>query len=365
MATVRDVLATLEQLAPQRYAFEFDSVGLQLGDRNAEVTRAVVSLDRSLGAVQHAAELGAQLLLSHHPLFFNPMTRLEFEGHRERTVVELVRHGIASIAAHTNWDCARGGVNDALAARLGVTDIHDFGMVEKVGMLKMVVTVPTGHEQAIIQAASAAGAGEIGNYTQCAFESAGHGSFLPGEGANPTIGTVGQPERVAESRIEMTCLAERRSAVENAVRRVHPYEEPALDWYVMPDAHEQPAGRIGVIEPTSLGYFAKHIEAALRAPTWTWGDPTQIIRRVAMVGGGADGDWENALRAGADVFVTGEVRQHVALEASESGLAIIAAGHYATEQPGVEALADALRNHMPTIEWIVFAPRPGFHGRPL
>lgn len=365
MITVRDVLDTLEQLAPERFAFDFDSVGLQLGDPQAQISRAVVALDRSLGAVEFAANNHAQLLLSHHPLFFNPMERLNFQGHRERTAVDLIRHGIACIAAHTNWDAAIGGVNDALAAKLGVTDVESFGYGEKVATLKLVVTVPAGQERAIIEAASGAGAGVIGNYTECAFASAGEGTFRPGPGAQPAIGRVGDREQVHEVRLEMTCLIAHRGAVDHAVRAAHPYEEPAIDWYVLNDRVEQPCGRVGSIQPMSLQDFSAHTSKVLGTQAWTWGDPERIIRRVAMVGGGADGDWVSALRAGADLYLTGEVRQHVALEASESGIAIMAAGHYATEQPGVEALARALQRAMPDVEWTVFAPNPGLHGRPF
>jgi len=366
MATVHDVLQAIESLAPSRFAFGFDSVGLQVGDSGATVTSAVVSLDRSLGAIEFARSLGAELLVAHHPLFFDPMPRLTTRTHQERTAIRLIESGIACIAAHTNWDSARGGVNDALAARLGLKNVRSFGSAAGVDMRKLVVTVPSAQAAAVARAAGDAGAGLIGNYTHCAFHAEGVGQFLPKEGANPAIGAIGRFEEVAETRIELTCRAELVRTVEHAIRAVHPYEEPAIDVYVLDESFEQPAGRVGELpHPMNVAEFAAYVNRVLETRSWAWGDPEQPLRTVAVVGGAADGEGRFARGAGADVFLTGEVKQHIALEASESGLPIIAAGHYATEQPGVEALALALGAAMPEVRWEVFTPLPGFHGRPL
>jgi dinuclear metal center YbgI/SA1388 family protein len=257
---LREILAALEGIAPARYAFSFDRVGLQVGDPDAPVSRAVVSLDRSRASVARAREAGAQLLLAHHPLLFTPLKDVVATDHVGSTVLDLASAGIAFVAAHTNWDSAKGGVNDELAKRLGLGDLQDFG-----------------------------------------------------ESSNG----------------------------------------------------EQAAGRLGVVEPTTLVEFAQAVQASLGTKAWAWGDPDHRVRGVAVVGGAADGEWRAAQSAGADVLVTGEVKQHVALEASESGFALIAAGHYATEQPGVEALRDRMEAACPKVEWELFVPDPGKAGRPL
>ena len=257
---VREILEQLEAVAPVRYAFSFDRVGLQVGDPEAEVARAVVSLDRSRAAVAHAHAVGARLLLAHHPLLFSPLKEVVATDHVGRTVLDLASAGIAFVAAHTNWDSARGGVNDELARRLGVDDPFDFG----------------------------------------------------------------------ES-----------------------------------SDGEQPAGRVGSVAETTMAAFTSSVERALGTKAWAWGAAGRRVRKVAVVGGAADGEWRAAQRAGADVLVTGEVKQHVALEAAESGFALIAAGHYATEQPGVEALRDRMAAACPQVEWRTFVPEPGVAGRPL
>ena len=257
---LREILDALERVAPARYAFSFDRIGLQVGDPEAEIARAVVSLDRSRAAVAHARSRGADLLLAHHPLLFSPLKEVVSTDHVGATVIDLASAGIAFVAAHTNWDAARGGVNDALAECLGLSDVEAFG----------------------------------------------------------------------ES-----------------------------------SDGEQPIGRFGVVADATLSELARFAETALDTKAWVWGDGATPIRRVAVVGGAADGEWRAARQAGAEALVTGEVKQHVALEAAESGFALIAAGHYATEQPGVVALRDRMAQSCPGVEWLTFAPEKGRAGRPL
>ncbi len=362
---VREILAALETVAPARYAFSFDKVGLQVGDPEAEVTKAVVSLDRSRAAVAQAREEGAQLLLAHHPLLFSPLNKVLANDHTGRTVLELAAANIAFVAAHTNWDSAQGGVNDALAALLSLQQLKPFGFAEKVERLKLVFFCPADSADHLIDALSAAGAGVIGNYERCAFRSEGVGTFVGGEGSHPTVGEPGKVESVPELRVEMALRADQKRAVERALRETHPYEEPAYDFLVTPATPEQPAGRVGALAaPLSLADFAASVETSLNTKAWTWGDPARKIKRVAVVGGAADGEWMAAQRAGADVLVTGEVKQHIAVEAAESGFALIAAGHYATEQPGVAALLARMSEACPQVEWNLFTPPPGFAGRP-
>lgn len=366
MPSVREVLQVLEELAPARFAFSFDKVGLQLGDPTATLTKAVVSLDRSLAAAQYAAEVGAELLLCHHPLIWDPLKTITTETHAGRTALTLIKNNIAFAAAHTNWDSAQGGINDVLARLLRLHDVRPFGYAAAVSAVKLVAFVPRPHVDAVIDAASAAGAGIVGLYRRCAFMSEGKGTFLAEEGAHPAIGKKGQVEKIDEVRIEMILPAGARTTVTSAVRAVHPYEEPAMDFFQLADTAEQPAGRMGRLStPVSLRQFVANVDTTLATISMAWGDPDRLISRVAVCGGAADGEWESAQANAADVFLTGEVRQHIGLEASESGFAVVASGHYATEQPGSAALRDALAIKLPNVEWLLFEPKPGFAGRPF
>lgn len=365
MAKVRDVMAALETIAPQRYAFSFDRVGLQVGDPNASVGRGVVSLDRSLGAVRHAAAEEAQMLVCHHPLIFEPLKSVTATTNAGRTVMQLLAKGIAFAAAHTNWDSAKGGINDALAELLSLSEVESFGTGAEVERLKAVVFCPRNATESIIDAVSEAGAAQIGDYSRCAFITPGTGTFKGGQNTNPTVGNPGEVEHVEEDRVEFVLPIDKAKAVAKAIRASHPYEEPAFDLLRMQLILEQPAGRLAPIEAQSLTDLSKWICERLRTNCQTWGDPSRRIKRLAIVGGAADSEWRNAQRAGADALLTGEVKQHVGLEASEEGFAIIAAGHYATENPGCRALRDRLSEALPEIEWKMYEPEPGFSGRPI
>lgn len=366
MSTVRDVLVALERVSPKRYAFSFDKVGLQVGDLNQPVMRAVVSLDRSRGAVAFAKDQSAQLLLSHHPLIFRPLESVDTRTHEGTTVVELIRADISFVAAHTNWDSAQGGVNDTLAQLLRLQDVKSFGQGSDVKRTKLAFFCPEKDASGILDAISEAGAGEIGAYRRCAFYSPGTGTFIGGPTSQPAIGTAGSQELVAELRVETILRDEFKGSVVRALVKAHPYEEPAYDLIPLAPSVEQPAGRVGrLAEPLTLRELATQVRDALQISPWTWGDPNKKIRKVAVVGGSADLDWVAADRAGADVLVTGEVKQHVGLEASESGFCLIAAGHYATEHPGCETLRQRMAQEMPDIDWVLYTPEEGLHGRPF
>jgi len=366
MPTVRDVLAALERIAPQRFALSFDKVGLQVGDHDQAVSNAVVALDRSLGAVQFAAEWGAELLLTHHPLIFTPLASVDTRSHDGRTVVKLIRQGTSFIAAHTNWDAAVGGINDTLSEMLGLTAVTSFGMCAEVPQLKLVVHCPLDCVDSVIDAASDAGAGVIGAYSRCAFSSAGYGTYIGNKTTKPSAGQAGRQESVEEMRVEMVLMEACAKAVTKAVRQAHPYEEPAFDFFVLRSANEQPLGRVGTLrEPMSLTDLAALVDQTLVTRSWTWGDPRSKVKKVGIMGGAADSAWMDAQRASADVLLTGEVKQQTGLEASESGMKMIAAGHYQTEHPGSAALRDRMQAAMPEIDWHLFTPEPGLNGRPF
>ncbi len=330
------------------------------------MAKAAVSLDRSLGAIEFAKENGCQLLLAHHPLIFNPLPSIDTRTHTGRGVLELAKNNIAFIAAHTNWDSAIGGINDRLVELLNLQDAKPFGGAGEVERLKLVFFCPPASSDQVIDALSEAGAGVIGAYRRCAFTHPGTGTFIGDETSNPTIGTPGNQEQIEELRIEMSLLAAKRRQVEKALLKSHPYEEPAYDFFISTPVAEQPAGRIGKLSnPTTLKELLATIDQTLETRSLAWGDPNEKISKVAVVGGAADGEWVAAQREGADILITGEVKQHVAVEATESGLAMIAAGHYATEHPGCAALRGRMAKAMPEIEWLLFTPSPGMNGRPL
>lgn len=365
MPIVRDILRSLDQIAPPRLAFAFDKVGLQVGSPSQQVDRAIVALDPSLGAIRFAKESGAQLLIAHHPVIWEPLADIRSDGYQGQRVVELVRSGISFAAAHTNWDCARNGVNDILAEVLELTGVREFGSGNPSPRMKLVTFVPEASLEVLLDDLSKAGAGEIGNYSRCAFYSEGVGTFHGDDSTHPAIGDAGQTEQLKEFRLEMILPADARRAVEAALREVHPYEQPAYDFIPLTSGEDHRIGRMGEVPTMSLRDFVLQVDERLETRSMVWGDPGTEISFAAVCGGSADDEWRAAQDAGADVLVTGEVKHHVALEAAESGFAIVAAGHYATENPAAVGLALRLKAAVPDVEWTIYEPRAGHSGRPL
>ncbi|HMS56585.1 MAG TPA: Nif3-like dinuclear metal center hexameric protein [Fimbriimonadaceae bacterium] len=361
--TVSDVLKAIEHLAPRSLAYSFDKIGLQVGNPSQKVSKVVVSLDHSNGLIDFANQVGAQLVVTHHPLIFDPLHSLNETGGIESLIRRLITSDLSLIAAHTNWDVAPGGINDALAEALNLQDIEPFGSRPESKRLKVVTFAPEEAADAIVDASATAGAGRIGLYERCAFSSAGTGTFLGMDGSNPVVGRTGEIENASEIRIETELHASMRGAVDRAIRSAHPYEEPVIDFYPLEGGAAGQIGRRGVLPtPMALKDLVKFVETKLETWCTTWGDPDRVVSTVGVAGGAADGEWRHAQT---DVFLTGEIKQHIALEGTESGLAMIAAGHYATEQPGVVALAARLAEALQGVQLEVFVPKPGTFGRPM
>ncbi|MCH7905137.1 MAG: Nif3-like dinuclear metal center hexameric protein [Armatimonadetes bacterium] len=365
MTRVRHVLQALEAIAPKRLAYSFDKIGLQVGDPDSPVEKVVVALDPSLAAAQFTAESQAQMLICHHPVIWDPLKSLRFDNHQGRVIQALVEARVAFAAAHTNWDCAPGGISDVLAELLGLVDVEEFGSSNPRELFKIVVTTPTGTEDALIDAMASAGAGEIGRYDRCSWKVEGVGSFRALEGANPTLGMIGEPETVDEVRVEMVVSAEKLAAVRKALVRAHSYEEPAIDVYPQHSEGGQMIGRVGSL-PSALDAngLREMLDRCLNTRSLVCAPPGKSIERIAVVGGAAADEWKNARSAGADALVTGEVPHHTMVEASEGGLAIAAAGHYATENPGTKRLCERLAADLSDVELLWFEPDPGTSGRP-
>ncbi len=341
--TLADVARALEELAPPGLAEPWDHPGLQVGDPRSRVEAVVVALDPSPGALAEALRRNAQLLVTHHPLLLDPLRRLDLSAPLPRLVADFLRADVGVYAAHTNLDKAEGGVNDALAERLGLQEVRSLGPGEP--LCKLVVTVPVGYEEPVRRALAAAGAGRIGRYEGCSFGCRGEGVFVPRDGANPFLGTVGAEERVAETRLEAVARRSAAWRVAAAVRRAHPYEEPALDVYALEGrSAEGGLGRLGALPlPRRLGQWAGEVAGRLGATgARLVGEPQALVERVAVCGGSGASLWPEALAAGAQVLVTGDVKYHAALEARQAGLALLDVGHGPSERVAVDVIAARL-----------------------
>jgi len=344
----RDIFNLIEKLAPSSLAEGWDNTGLQVGDPHAEIEMVMLTLDVNLDVVKEAKAKGAGLIISHHPLLLEPLKSLRLDKPGGRLVEYIIKNGITVYAAHTNLDVATGGVNSVLAEKLGLNDTTVLKPAGREQYIKLVVFVPAGHVENVHQAISEAGAGWIGNYSHCAFRTHGTGTFLPLAGTKPYIGKQGKLEMVEEVRLETIVPTTGLDTVIQAMFRAHPYEEVAYDLYLL----ENPGpvyglGRVGgLARPVPFYEFAQTVKKVLGLPAVRLGGkPESKVKKIAVCGGAGAKLWPAALRAGADTFVTGDIKHHDAQEILSAGLNFIDAGHYGTESVVLPALKEFLEKH--------------------
>lgn len=342
---VKDIVCDLEEIAPPGLADDGDKIGLQVGDPDATVTKILVALDPAPATIEHAIDEDAELIVCHHPLIYSPLLTLASGEPTRDSIIKLITAGTALYVMHTNYDAVAGGVNDVLARRLGVNVTGILTTRRRERKFKVVVFTPEEAVSEVRDAMAEAGAGVIGNYTRCSFRAQGAGTFIPISGAQPYIGEIGRLEEATEYRLEMIVPEWRLQHVLDAMIARHPYEEVAYDIYALenePNAYGY--GRVGRLNaPMKLGEFRRFVEDSLQShETRMTGNPDTLVEFVAVCGGGGRKLIEDAKKAGADVYVTGDVGYHDLLAADGLGIAVIDAGHYETELPGMEALADRL-----------------------
>ncbi|BBY76605.1 GTP cyclohydrolase 1 type 2 [Mycolicibacterium parafortuitum] len=352
MASVRlvDLIDVLEAAYPPALAQSWDSVGLVCGDPSEPVESVTVAVDATAEVVAQVPERG--LLLAHHPLLLRGVDTVSAGTAKGALIHSLIRSGRSLFTAHTNADSASPGVSDALADALGLQVCEVLSPVAAGPPLdKWVVYVPAEDAEAVRSAMFAAGAGDIGDYSQCSWSVPGTGQFLPGEGASPAIGAVGTVEHVAEDRVEMVAPVSCRAAVAAGLRSAHPYEEPAFDLIAL----QSPPGDVGLgriatlPEPEPLAAFVSRVRAALPATSWgvrAAGDPEMPVSRVAVCGGAGDSLLAEVSASGVQAYVTADLRHHPADEHRRvSDVALVDVAHWASEFPWCNQAAALLREH--------------------
>ncbi|MDY6809574.1 MAG: Nif3-like dinuclear metal center hexameric protein [Actinomycetota bacterium] len=336
--TVAEVIGVLDAAYPRRLAEPWDSVGLVCGDPGEPVDTILTCVDVTDDVVDAAIGMGAQLIVAHHPLLLRGVDSVAADTAKGRIVHRLIRSGIALFTAHTNADSARPGVSDALAEVLDIVDTLPIEPRSASVLDKWVVMVPEGNAEQVSEAMFAVGAGEIGEYRDCCWSVVGTGQFEAQDAANPTIGQIGARTRVDEERLEMVAQRRLRRAVLTALRGAHPYEEPAFDILELADTEMTTGlGRIGRLrEPTSVGQFTERVATRLHTPSGVRvaGAGETAVTTVAVCGGAGDSLLDAVAAAGADVYVTADLRHHPADEnRRRGGPVLIDAGHWATEFP--------------------------------
>ena len=343
----------LDNIAPQSLAEGYDNVGLLLGNPEAEIERVMVCLDVTEEVIAEAVSIKAQMIVSHHPLIFKPIKRVREDEVKGRILHNLIRNGISVYSAHTNLDVVEHGVNASLAAKLGLKDLKPLKEHYAESLYKVVVFIPEDSVEKVRSAMCNAGAGWIGNYSDCTFLLNGTGSFWPLKGTNPYIGEEGNLERVRETRLETIVPADRLKQVISEMLKSHPYEEVAYDVYkTETKGRTYGLGLKGkLVEPVSFKCFIDTVKDALDTSVLrVVGMVEKEITDVAVFCGSFDDDIDIIKSCGADVLVTGDLKYHTASDAAAEGLCFVDAGHFNTEKLILPVLAGMLTDRFKELE---------------
>jgi dinuclear metal center YbgI/SA1388 family protein len=339
------IVGFLESLAPPVYQESYDNAGLLTGSGSWECTGVLLTLDATEDVVEEAVSRGCNLIVAHHPIIFKGLKRLTGKNYIERTVIAAIKRDIAIYAIHTNLDnVVTGGVNGRIASRLGV--LGGKPLVPREGVLqKLYCFVPVDHLEAVRAAVFAAGAGYIGGYSECSYAVEGTGTFLGGEGTQPFVGKPGSRHIEKEARLEVVLPAHLSRRVVGAMIAAHPYEEVAYDLISLANTHpDVGSGLIGELaEPMDEKVFLGLIREAFVVPvvrhTRLTGRP---VKRVAVCGGAGSFLISSALSAGANFYITSDVKYHEFFDANDQ-LVIADIGHFESEQFTVDLLFEVLR----------------------
>jgi len=342
LPAARKILSLVESLAPPNHAEPWDNVGLMVGSDEAEVSLVALALDPSLTTIQAAHDMGAQLLLTHHPLIFHPLKKIDLKDPSAAAAALALKLGLTIISAHTNLDAALNGVSWSLARRLDLKEVKILAPSANSSHTKLVVFVPLGYEKEIRDALFNAGAGRIGAYTGCSFSAKGEGTFTASDEARPFLGEAGQAERVLESRLEVLVENSNLEEVVAALMKAHPYEEAAYDLYPLASSPVQSGiGCIGRFQkPLNNKRLLMLIKEKLEVKHLRVTAQHELPVDTVAVVGGSGGQYVAQARAkGAQVLISGDFGYHHARDAEALGITLIDAGHYATERPVLSELA--------------------------
>ncbi len=348
---IKEVLGALERFAPLPLQDGFDNAGLQIGLTEAEATGALLCLDVTEAVLDEAIALGANLVVTHHPLLFKGYKSITGRDYVERCILKAIKNDIVIYAAHTNLDNATRGVSHKMAEKLGLKNVCVLQPKEEM-LLKLVTFAPLDHAKKVRQALFKAGCGMIGDYDSCSFNAEGTGTFCAREGAKPFRGVVGELHQEPEVRIETVLPAYLKSKALKALLEAHPYEEPAFDFYSLSQSWNQVgAGVIGDLpESAAETEFLRQVKKVFEVPCLRHNKLTgRIIERVALCGGSGAFLIPDAISAGADVFLTGEIGFHKFF-GHELSILLAETGHYESEQYTKELLQTIIAEACPQLD---------------
>ncbi|UEX89065.1 Nif3-like dinuclear metal center hexameric protein [Staphylococcus ratti] len=341
---IKALLSLLDKNVPFDSAESWDNVGLLVGNEDSEISGVLTTLDCTYEVVTEAIHKGCNTIIAHHPLIFKGLKSIT-EDHAYGSILYLlIQNNINLIALHTNLDVHPKGVNAMLAHRIGIRTPAILNPNE-MNYYKVQVFIPATAAKSFKDALSEAGIAKEGNYEYAFFNAQGTGQFRPVGNANPTIGTIGEIENVEELKIEFMVEDKQKTLAVQLITDHHPYETPVYDFIPLVKEHNQGLGMIGQLDKTySVEAFTTHLKNVLNMPSIRFiGDTQSEIKTVAIIGGSGIGFEKQAMQKGADVFITGDIKHHEALDAKIAGMNLIDINHY-SEYVMKEGLVDLLED---------------------
>jgi dinuclear metal center YbgI/SA1388 family protein len=347
--TIKEVTDYLESLAPKAYQESYDNSGLLTGDRKSVVKGVLVTLDCIEAVVDEAIQTSCNLIVAHHPILFKGLKKLTGESYVERTLIKAIRHDIAIYAIHTNLDNVYQGVNKRIGEKIGLKNMTVLAPKANT-LLKLTTFIPIENKDEVLVALHQAGAGNLGDYKNCSFQVEGTGTFLPTENANPAIGEKNRQESVNEVRVEMIFPGYLKTQIVSTLKKVHPYEEVAFYLQALENENsEVGAGMIGDLEtPMELISFLSSLKSTMNVSSIRHTPSTsKKISRVAVCGGSGSFLLNQAIKAGADIFISADFKYHEFFDA-DGKIVIADIGHFESEQYTKDLLSEVLREKFTT-----------------
>jgi dinuclear metal center YbgI/SA1388 family protein len=345
----QELIDYLEGRFPLYLQESYDNSGLQIGDHEQEVKGVLIALDCTEAVVHEALRTGCNTIITHHPLLFKGIKRIGNKSAIERIITSCIKNDITLYAIHTNLDNHGAGVNKKICDNLGLTKTRALVPL-KGSLFKLAVFTPLNAVEVVHRDLCASGVGAIGNYYGCSFQSRGTGMFTANEKANPTLGKAHIPERVEEMKMEYLVPKHLLGTALAAMRKSHPYEEVAHDIVLLENTDQDlGSGMIGELpEATSEQSFLNALKTTFKAgvvrSTAPLGKP---VKRIAVCGGSGSFLLKEAIRQGADVFVSSDFKYHEFFEA-EGRVMVADIGHYESEQCTQELLLEIITEKFPT-----------------
>jgi len=348
---IKEIAERIDQIIPLKLAQDWDNVGLLIGNPQKNVKNILLTIDVTKEVLAEAKKQKAELIISYHPVIWDGLKKITTDDSTS-VVYELIRSGIAVFSIHTALDVVTGGVNDGLAEIIGIRDakpIGDYVDYPAGDNYKLVVFVPADSLAKVSNAIFAAGAGSIGNYSNCSFGAEGTGTFLPLEGAKPTIGKKNEFEKVPEIRFETIVPAQKLEPVIEAMIKAHPYETAAFDVFKLyNDQGKFGLGRIGELaQPLRMAQIIEKIKKVTGAKAiGLVGDEKKLVKTAAVCAGTCGKIINLVIAAKADLYLTGELKHHQALAAQEADLTCICLSHTVSERFILKKLAKQLQKQL-------------------